>query len=81
MRRIILAMLAIAALAFGRAAIAQDYPSKPIRIIVPLAAGGGTDTLAREIAEKLREKWNQPVLVDNRPGAAGNIGAEAVFRS
>jgi tripartite-type tricarboxylate transporter receptor subunit TctC len=81
MRRILLTILGIAGLAFGQPVVGQDYPSKPIRIIVPLAAGGGTDTLAREIGEKLREKWNQPVLVENRPGAAGNIGAEAVFRA
>ena len=60
---------------------AQDYPSKPIRIIVPLAAGGGTDLLARVIAGKLRDRFGQPVTVENRSGAAGNIGAEAVFKA
>jgi tripartite-type tricarboxylate transporter receptor subunit TctC len=60
---------------------AQDYPSRPIRIVVPLAAGGGTDVLARVLATKLRDKFGQPVTVENRTGAAGNIGAEFVFRA
>jgi len=74
-------MLLAAALAFSLAAHAQDYPSKPIKIIVPTAPGAVTDTLARTVAEKLREKWDQPVIVENRAGAAGNIGAEAVSRA
>jgi tripartite-type tricarboxylate transporter receptor subunit TctC len=71
------------ALGLGAAgAHAQDaYPSRPIKIIVPLAAGGGTDVLARVIALKLSAKLGQPVTVENRTGAAGNIGAEAVFRA
>jgi tripartite-type tricarboxylate transporter receptor subunit TctC len=70
------------ALAAVSATQAQDaYPSRPIRIIVPLAAGGGTDVLARVIALKLSAKFGQPVIVENRAGAAGNIGAEAVFRA
>jgi len=75
---------ALAALAFATFAIpalAQDYPAKTIHIIVPLAAGGGTDLLARVLAAKLREKFGQPVTVENRSGAAGNIGAEAVYRA
>jgi len=60
---------------------AQEYPAKPIRIVVPLAAGGGTDVLARVIGSKLRDKFDQPVTVENRPGAAGNIGADAVFKA
>jgi tripartite-type tricarboxylate transporter receptor subunit TctC len=59
----------------------QTFPSKPIQIIVPLAPGGGTDLLARVIADKLRDKFGQPVTVENRSGAAGNIGAEAVFKA
>ena len=61
--------------------IAQDYPTKTINIIVPLAPGGGTDLLARVIADKLRDKFGQPVTVENRSGASGNIGADAVFRA
>ena len=66
---------------FAAPALAQDYPTKPISIIVPLAAGGGTDLLARVIAAKLRDKFGQPVTVENRSGAAGNIGADAVFKA
>ena len=59
----------------------ESFPSRTIRIIVPLAAGGGTDTLARVVAQKLSAKFGQPVIVENRAGGAGNIGAEAVYRS
>ncbi len=60
---------------------AQTFPTKPIQVIVPLAPGGGTDLLARVIADKLRDKFGQPVTVENRSGAAGNIGADAVFKA
>jgi tripartite-type tricarboxylate transporter receptor subunit TctC len=60
---------------------AQDYPTKLIKIVVPFAPGGGTDIVARLVAERLQAKWGQPVIIDHRPGAGGNIGAEAVFRS
>ena len=62
-------------------AFAQTFPTKPLQIIVPLAPGGGTDLLARVIADKLRDKFGQPVTVANRSGAAGNIGADAVFQA
>jgi tripartite-type tricarboxylate transporter receptor subunit TctC len=72
----------VATLTFGLGvASAQDWPTKPIRIIVPVPAGGAADTLARIIGERLSAKWGQPVLVDNRTGANGNIGAEAVFNA
>src|SRR5688500_20048067 len=60
---------------------AQTFPTKPIQVIVPLAPGGGTDLLARVIADKLRDKFGQPATVENRSGAAGNIGADAVFKA
>jgi tripartite-type tricarboxylate transporter receptor subunit TctC len=60
---------------------AQQYPNKPIRLIVPYAAGGTSDILARQIGPKLTEAWGQPVVVENRPGANGNVGAEFVARS
>jgi len=62
-------------------ALAQTYPAKPVRIIVPYAPGGGTDITARAIAEKLTEVYKRQVIVDNRPGAATNIGSEAVARA
>jgi tripartite-type tricarboxylate transporter receptor subunit TctC len=60
---------------------AQTYPGRTVRFIVPVPADGGVDTLARIVAEVLRSKWGQPVVVENRAGAGGNIGAEAVFRA
>jgi tripartite-type tricarboxylate transporter receptor subunit TctC len=63
------------------AAAAQTYPSKPIRVVVPYAAGGTSDILARQIGPKLTEAWGQPVIVENRPGANGNVGADFVAKS
>ena len=60
---------------------AQTYPTRPIKIIVPSPAGATTDTLVRMVAQKLSEKWGQPVIVDNRPGAGGNIGAEEAAKA
>ena len=60
---------------------AQDYPSRPVKIIVPFPAGGTADVMPRIFAEWLSRKWGQPVIVENRTGAAGNIGAEAAFKS
>jgi tripartite-type tricarboxylate transporter receptor subunit TctC len=68
-------------LALGLPAAAQSFPSKPVRIIVPQTPGGASDALARVIAQKLNEKWKQPVVVENKPGAGGNIGTELVAKS
>ncbi|MBU1358888.1 MAG: tripartite tricarboxylate transporter substrate binding protein [Gammaproteobacteria bacterium] len=82
MKRLVTCLMTLALAMSATLTYAQDdYPSRPIRIIVPLAAGGGTDVLARVIALKLATKLGQPVTVENRGGAAGNIGAEAVFRA
>ena len=73
-----------AALALGVAGIAQaqsDYPSRPIRIIVPVPPGGAADTLARVLADRLSARWGQTVVVENRAGAGGNIGAELVHKA
>src|SRR3954452_13519623 len=60
---------------------AVGYPKKPIRIIVPFPAGGTSDVLARMMGQKLNEAWGQPVIVENRAGANGNIGADLVAKS
>jgi len=61
--------------------LAQSYPGKPVKIIVPYSAGGGTDIVARAVSQKLNESWGQSVLVENRAGASGMIGAEAVAKA
>ncbi len=72
----------IAALTHGiTPAAAQAYPSKPIRMVVPFPAGGGIDTVARVIAPKLAESLGQPVIIDNRVGASGTVGTEAVAKA
>src|ERR1700756_2419308 len=85
-RRHLIALSAASALApdlFVRAARAQkaDFPNKPVRLIVPVAAGGPTDIVARMLAEKLSTMWSQQVFIENRPGAGNNIGSEYVARS
>ena len=70
----------LAALAGGGAA-AQNFPFKPVRIIIAFPAGGGTDIVARLIGPKLIETWKQQVIVDNRPGASGIIGTELAAKS
>lgn len=62
-------------------AVAQPWPSKPVKVVVPFAAGGTTDVVARQLAQKLQEIWGQTVLVENKAGAGGNIGADAVAKS
>ena len=79
-RKLLTVLAAIAALISGVAA-AQPYPARPVRIVVPQAAGGGVDIMARAVAQKLTETWGQQVIVDNRPGANGIIGIEAVAKS
>ena len=75
-----LAATLASSLAFAQAA-SSGYPNKPIRVIVPYAAGGTSDILARQIGPKLTDAWGQPVIVENRPGANGNVGAEFVAKS
>lgn len=76
-----LAVVATAAVAPLSPAQAADYPGKPIRFIVPYAAGGTTDLVARTVGQRVGEKLGQPVVIENRPGAGGNIGMEAVAKA
>ena len=70
------------AMAFGTThALAETFPTKPVRLIVPFAAGGGADIVGRLVAQKLGDGWGHNVVVDNRPGAGGNIGTEIVARA
>jgi tripartite-type tricarboxylate transporter receptor subunit TctC len=71
----------IFAAVFSAAAAAQSYPTRPVHMVVPFAAGGAVDTVARALGQKLGESWKQPVIVDNRPGAGGNIAADAVAKT
>lgn len=79
--RILAAALAAAALATPSTLLAQAWPGKPVRIVVPYPAGGTSDILARTVSVKLSELWSQPVVVENKAGANGNVGAEFVAKS
>src|SRR5438477_2846879 len=76
-----LLMLLMAVPAHAQTAPLASYPQKPVRVIVPFPAGGSNDTLCRIVGDKLSAEWKQPVIVDNRPGAGGNIGAEIAYRA
>jgi len=74
-------LLFLLTMGFVLQAHAQEWPQKTVRIIVPFPAGGSADLLPRYAGEKLSQQWGQPVIVDNRPGAAGNIGASAAYQA
>ena len=76
-----IAALALTVAALASPARAGEYPDHSIRMIVPFAAGGGTDVIARIIAQSLNAKWGQPVVVENQPGASGAIGTRAVMNA
>jgi tripartite-type tricarboxylate transporter receptor subunit TctC len=75
------AVIAAALLAANAGAAAQSYPERPVRVLIAFPAGGTIDTLGRIIAQKLAEAWGQNVVIENRPGAGGNIGAAAAAKS
>src|SRR5262249_7666122 len=75
------ALVLIAALLTPTLAQAQSYPSGTVRIVVPYAAGGGTDTMARPVGQRLNELWKQPVVIDNRAGANGMLGTDLVAKA
>ena len=82
MKKLLYAFAALAALlAWTDAALADTYPSKPVHIIVPFPAGGAIDIIVRTSAQQLSKELGQPMLIENRPGASGNIGADAVAKS
>lgn len=80
-KRLFTASLSAALLALALPVAAQNYPAKPIKIVVPFPAGGTSDVLARLIGQKMTESWGQPVVVENKPGSSGNLGADAVAKS
>ena len=79
--RLSIGILSVTMLCGATAASAQEYPTRPVRIIAPFAAGGGADVAARRLAERLNNRWKQPVIVHNIAGAAGNTAAHAVANS
>ena len=81
MRRLSLAIAALLATVAASSSQAQNYPNRPIRLIVPFAAGGAVDVLARLVGSKLSDQLGQPVIVENRPGAGGTLAADAVAKS
>jgi tripartite-type tricarboxylate transporter receptor subunit TctC len=81
-RKLAVLTLFLALTAHGHApALAGDYPDRPVKIVVPFPAGGTADAIPRIVADWLSRKWSQPVVIENRTGAAGNIGAEQVYHS
>jgi len=79
--KLVHAFLLAAAVLFGPASHAQSYPNKPIRLVVPFPAGGATDIFARAVSQKLGERLNTTVVVDNKPGAGGTIGSDIVAKA
>jgi tripartite-type tricarboxylate transporter receptor subunit TctC len=79
--RVLVSAAAVAVIAFATPAQAQDWPRRQVTIVVPFTAGGTTDMFARMLAQGLQQKYGSPFVVDNRPGAGGNVGAAAVARA
>ena len=81
MKLVRIAMALVLSALIAAPALAQAYPNRPIRLVVPFPAGGGVDTMARIVGNKLSERIGQPVLVEHRPGAGGTLGADAVAKA
>jgi tripartite-type tricarboxylate transporter receptor subunit TctC len=81
MRILAAALIALASVLVAQQAFAQTFPTRSVKFIVPFPAGGINDILTRIIAEKLQVKWNQPIVVENKPGAGGNIGADLAYNA
>jgi tripartite-type tricarboxylate transporter receptor subunit TctC len=81
MRRLGFVLAAVTAAFIGSAAQAQDYPNRTIKVVVPFAAGGAVDVLARLVAAKLADQVGQTIIIENRPGAGGTLGADAVAKA
>ena len=82
MNKLFLAALsALATFTFTSSALAQSWPNKPVRVVVAFTAGGTTDLLARSVGQQLADKFKQPFIIDNKPGAGGNLGTEVVVRA
>src|SRR5882757_481819 len=81
MRGFLKAVLSAALAIFATTAWAQNYPTGPVKLIVPIPAGGVTDVMARVIGQRLQEMWGQTVVVENRPGGNSGVGAQAVERA
>ncbi len=75
MKRIAIILCGFSLISLGHAAVAQTYPVKPIRIVVPFPPGGTSDIIGRLLGQKLTEAWSQQMIMDNRGGVAGSIGA------
>lgn len=71
----------ILAAGFATSAFAQDWPTKPVRVVVPAPAGSSLDIIVRTLGEKLKDRWKQPIVVDNKPGAGGMLGMDQVVRA
>ena len=81
MKIISIPMLLVAIMCFTTMAVAQDYPTKPVKVIIPFSAGSATDTIARRVSKELSEIWGQPVVGENLPGRGGVIAASAVAQA
>src|SRR5688500_14771240 len=81
MKRFAAIILGLLFISLGHTVVAQTYPAKPVRLILPFPPGGPTDILGRTIAQKLTEQMGQQVVADNRPGAGGNLGLELAAKS